>query len=466
MARKVRRRAGSRPMEILEKRVLLSGDVFVTVNNGSTGTIAEYDTSGNAVNTNVVTSSSLANPQGVAVIGNDIFVASEDNNTVSEYTTSGAAANASAVIATGLDSPIGIATDGTDAYVASENGQLISVYNTSGQLVTHWSTSAESLYPEWIAVSGGDVYVAGLEFNLGIGDVVAEFTTSGALVNGSLIYNLSGQLGIAASGSDLFIEDPNGISEYSTSGSLVQSDIVSSTDDFEDVAISGGDIYTTDFTTSDIAEYTTSGAAVNTALVTNLVTPHGIFVTQSAQSAPSAPTNVVATQGTLAHHVQITWDAAAGAANYQIYRATDNNFADATKIAGAITTTSYNDTTATPGVLYYYWVKGRNTTGIGAQSSSASGYIPLPGPANFVATDDPHHVQLTWAAVSGAAGYQVFRSTTNDINTATKIATGLTTLDFNDTTAVFGTTYYYWVRARNAVGVGLYSAVQSGDITA
>jgi hypothetical protein len=65
-----------------------------------------------------------------------------------------------------------------------------------------------------------------------------------------------------------------------------------------------------------------------------------------------------------------------------------------------------------------------------------------------------------------AASYQVWRSMTDDVSTATRIATGLTTDFFNDTTASSGITYYYWVCPKNAVvGVGLFSAVESGELT-
>ncbi len=55
-------------------------------------------------------------------------------------------------------------------------------------------------------------------------------------------------------------------------------------------------------------------------------------------------------------------------------------------------------------------------------------------------------VELGWTAITGAASYQVLRNTTNNLGGATVIGTP-TTNAFDDTTAVPGTTYFYWVNA-------------------
>ena len=179
----------------------------------------------------------------------------------------------------------------------------------------------------------------------------------------------------------------------------------------------------------------------------------------------AAPTDVTASQGTPTHHVAITWAAVSGAASYQVYRSTDNNFSDAIKIAGGITGDSYNDATTIPATLYYYWVCARNSQMIGPASASASGYIPLAAPTGVSATTNlAHHVAVTWNPVAGAASYQVFRSTTDDFSTAVRIATGLTATFFNDTTAVLGDSYFYWVRAKNTVSVGLPSTSVVGSL--
>jgi hypothetical protein len=181
---------------------------------------------------------------------------------------------------------------------------------------------------------------------------------------------------------------------------------------------------------------------------------------------PAAPTDVTASEGTIPHHVAITWNAVSGATAYQVYRSTVNDFSNATKIAGALTSPSYNDTTAAPGIAHFYWVRARNAGGPGPAGGPATGYVPLAAPSVTV-TDDAKHIALTWAAVTNADTYQVWRSTTNDESTATKIAGPITTLFFDDSDVVSGQQYFYWVRAKNsATGAGLFSVVEMGELAA
>jgi len=179
----------------------------------------------------------------------------------------------------------------------------------------------------------------------------------------------------------------------------------------------------------------------------------------------SAPASPAASQGVYPHHTTISWAAVTGAASYQVYRSTTSNFADANKIAGGVTGTTFSDTGAAPGVLHYYWVVARDGSNISTESDAVSGYTELNAPTGIVATDEAHHVALTWDAAVNAALYQVFRSATNDFNSATRIGTGITTTFFNDTSAVSGTTYFYWIRAKNAVGVGAAGGSVMGGLS-
>ncbi len=86
-------------------------------------------------------------------------------------------------------------------------------------------------------------------------------------------------------------------------------------------------------------------------------------------------------------------------------------------------------------------------------------------PTGVTASKDTYtdHVQISWTASSGAMGYDVWRSTTNDPTTAANITPGDTILTtFNDTTAVAGVTYYYWVKADNDGGSSAFSTGDSG----
>jgi hypothetical protein len=93
-----------------------------------------------------------------------------------------------------------------------------------------------------------------------------------------------------------------------------------------------------------------------------------------------------ASDGTFTDHTHISWPAIADATSYQVYR----NVSDATfggNTLGNVTppTTTFDDTTATPGQLYYYFVKAQQPGNTGYRfmtDNGNTGYIDIPPTAN------------------------------------------------------------------------------------
>lgn len=158
--------------------------------------------------------------------------------------------------------------------------------------------------------------------------------------------------------------------------------------------------------------------------------------------ALSAPTGVAASDGTSATSVIVTWTASPGATAYKIFR---SGSASAIGTVGAVTT--FSNTSAAVGVQYTYTVTAvYGTLGMSAASSGDTGYRNRPAPANVNATDtDTTKVRITWSAVTGSTGYEVFRSIGGA--PATLIASP-TALLFDDTAIARGTTAVYSVRAK------------------
>ena len=89
-----------------------------------------------------------------------------------------------------------------------------------------------------------------------------------------------------------------------------------------------------------------------------------------------------------------------------------------------------------------------------AGSGGTGGTAPS-APTNLTATAGNAQVSLSWTASTGAASYNVYRSTSSGTETSYK--TGLTSTTLSDTGLTNGTAYYYKVTAVNATGESVKS---------
>ena len=184
--------------------------------------------------------------------------------------------------------------------------------------------------------------------------------------------------------------------------------------------------------------------------------------------APDAPAIPAAPRVTIGNSSdsgkpKLTWAAVDGAAKYEIYRSTQQS--TGFTLLGTTTSTSYVNTGAAAGKTYYYKVCAVNSAGTSAYSNIVSGRAKAAIPAaprvtigNSSASGKP---QLTWAAVDGAAKYEIYRSTQQ--STGFTLLGTTTSTTYVNTGAAVGKTYYYKVRALNVDGAaGAYSSTVSG----
>lgn len=182
---------------------------------------------------------------------------------------------------------------------------------------------------------------------------------------------------------------------------------------------------------------------------------------------PAAPTGLSASEGTYTDKVSLTWIDSENANYYQIYRNTVDDHTGQVVLEISYPNTTYNDFCASPGVLYYYWIKACNSAGCSKYSESAQGWRAetLPAPPTEVNASDGHYtdkVHLSWTASDGAMFYQIYRHISDNHSDASKLIHNHPTSPYEDKSAVPETIYFYWVKACNSAGCSSYSTPDSG----
>lgn len=174
-------------------------------------------------------------------------------------------------------------------------------------------------------------------------------------------------------------------------------------------------------------------------------------ITVSPPVAPSAPTNPAITSGN--QELTLTWTASSGATYYVVYRSPSSG-GTYSAIASNVTATTYVDQGLTNGTTYYYKLQAGNSAGTSALTSSFSGTpapVPPVAPVLAVSSTGNQQVSLSWNAPATATSYSLSRSTTSG-GSYSVINGALTATSYTDTGLTNGTTYYYVVKAINAVG--------------
>ena len=162
---------------------------------------------------------------------------------------------------------------------------------------------------------------------------------------------------------------------------------------------------------------------------------------------PDAPTAVSATSSRC-DDVQVTWTNSAGATWYDVLRGT-TCFDIVTTFTGV--SSPYYDTSSVPGVSYQYWVVAVSTCGASLNSTCSMGIRLAPplAPSDIIATPGCTGNSIAWSSSVGATSYEVLRGTFCGTEVA-KFESA--TSPYDDTTAVEGIAYQYWVVAKNDCG--------------
>ena len=223
------------------------------------------------------------------------------------------------------------------------------------------------------------------------------------------------------------VADANSYNVYRDS-SLIASP---TTNAFTDTALADG-TYLYEVSAVDEAGESTSKASVS-ATINN--------------EPPAAPTNLSATAN--GSNVNLTWDEAADATSYNVYR-------DSSLIASA-TTNAFTDTNLADGT-YLYEVSAVDNAGESTSKASVTATVnnvPPSAPTNLSAAVNGSNVNLSWDEVNDATGYKVYRDSS--------LIASPTTNAFTDTTLADGT-YLYEVSAVDDIGESASKASVSATV--
>ncbi len=180
--------------------------------------------------------------------------------------------------------------------------------------------------------------------------------------------------------------------------------------------------------------------------------PYTLRLEQSTLAAPA-----VTAASASYNSIKLKWTGGFGATAFEVYRATAST-GTYTKIATLNESSfsdypySYTNTGLATNVAYYYKIKAiRTSPSLGTYSSVVSARaVPSASTTFNVASASYSSIKASWSAVSGASGYELYRSTSSS-GTYSRVYAG-TALAYTNTSLKTGSAYYYKVRAYRTVG--------------
>ncbi len=163
----------------------------------------------------------------------------------------------------------------------------------------------------------------------------------------------------------------------------------------------------------------------------------------------SAPVVTVTPQ---AKAIKLSWPKVTNAMGYEISRATSSG-GSYTKV-GTATTNTYTDQSAKSGQAYYYKVRAyatsNGTNHYGSYSAPVHGKF-VDGAPIVEVTPTEMSVKLSWPAISGITGYEVYRATSSD-GSYKKLGVNTKSPTWENDELTLGTLYYYKVRTYKKSG--------------
>jgi phosphodiesterase/alkaline phosphatase D-like protein len=181
--------------------------------------------------------------------------------------------------------------------------------------------------------------------------------------------------------------------------------------------------------------------------------------TATTLNTPLAPSALTATAAS-SSQINLSWtDNSNNETGFKIDQATSSDFTqNLTTVTVGANVTTYNATGLSASTTYYYRVRATNASGDSTNTSTANattqGVVPA-APSGLTATAaSSSQINLSWTDNSNnETGFKIDQSTSSDFSqNLTTVTVGANVTTYNASGLTATTTYYYRVRATNAVG--------------
>jgi fibronectin type 3 domain-containing protein len=208
---------------------------------------------------------------------------------------------------------------------------------------------------------------------------------------------------------------------------------------YTSVGTSGAATSYTDSTVSSAVGYTykyypkdAAGISMASSLASAIVTPG---------TSPNIPTTLNA-QSASTTSVTLRWVQVPNASAYNLYRAGNAGGPYTSVSTISSPTTSFLDSSLTPGQTYFYVLRSTNTSSVESADSNEVSVTLVPQPTGLIAVAAPNQINLSWPPVAGASSYTVRRSESSGGPYGTVSANQVAT-SFTDPNTRHGVTYFY-----------------------
>jgi fibronectin type 3 domain-containing protein len=228
---------------------------------------------------------------------------------------------------------------------------------------------------------------------------------------------------------------------------------------------------------ANVLAYTDASAAVGQTYYYRLTAKNAF-----GASAPTATANAIIqpTAATMpvdftavasATSITLTWnDPANDQTGFTLTRATNSSFTqNVQNVSVSGSATSFSDTAAVAGVMYYYKLTATNAVGSSPPTPTVSATVsPKPAtPTNFIAAGKPNTIVLSWTEPGNLqTGFTLTRATNSTFTqNVQNVPVAANATSFTDSSVVSNQTYYYKLTASNSVGTSAPTPTVSTKLT-